>query len=185
MQRIRVVGSSGSGKSTTARTLAVRLGVPCLELDAVHWLPNWQERDQEQFRQLVTQFATSQPRWVIDGNYSSRLGDCLDHLVDTYVWLDMPRWRATLAVLLRTVRRAVTGEELWGTGNRERLSSLFKWDPLDNIVRWSWTQHGRQRARCEALQGRSDCRLLRFRSRREIARFLDSARSEGLEPPTF
>jgi adenylate kinase family enzyme len=31
-----VVGTSGSGKSTLARELAATLGVPYLELDAVH-----------------------------------------------------------------------------------------------------------------------------------------------------
>lgn len=171
MERVRVVGSSGAGKSTTARALALRLDVPYLELDGVHWLPDWRERDTDEFRRLVTQFAVSEPRWVIDGNYS-RLGDALDHLVDTYVWLDLPRWRVTLAVLARTVRRGITGEDLWGTGNRERLSSLFRWDPLDNIVRWAWTQHGHQRARYEDLERRRSARLVRLRSRRQIARFL-------------
>ena len=66
MNRIRVVGTSGSGKSTTAMAIARALDIPYLELDAVHWLPDWQERDPDQFRQMVLEFAT-QARWVIDG----------------------------------------------------------------------------------------------------------------------
>jgi adenylate kinase family enzyme len=39
--RILVVGSSCSGKTTFARALAGILGRPHIELDALHWGPNW------------------------------------------------------------------------------------------------------------------------------------------------
>jgi adenylate kinase family enzyme len=172
VDRIRVVGTSGAGKSTTAVAIARRLGVPCLELDAVHWLPDWQERDGGDFRTIVLDFATAQPRWVIDGNYSSRLGDSLDALTDVYVWLDLPRWQVTLAVLGRTIRRSVSHEELWGT-NHERLGSLLERDPVDNIVLWSWTQHRPQRERYEQQSRASSRQWIRLRSRRAVRRFLD------------
>jgi adenylate kinase family enzyme len=166
-----VVGSSGSGKTTTAAAIAARLRVPHLELDAVHWLPGWEERDPDEFRRIVFDFA-AQPRWVIDGNYMGRLGARIDHLVDTYVWLDLPRWRVMAAVLARTLRRGITGEELWGTGNREHLSSLFKREPTDNIVLWAWTQHDKNRNRYAASEQAGQHRWVRLRSRRAVERFL-------------
>jgi adenylate kinase family enzyme len=173
VNRIRVVGTSGSGKSTTAAAIARTLGIPCLELDSVHWLPGWQERDPEDFRRSVLRFA-AQPRWVIDGNYSGRLGDRLDDVVDTYVWLDLPRWRVTSAVLHRTIRRAVTREELWN-GNYERLGSLLERDPVDNIVLWSWTQYPKQRARYEEKH--------RTTSHRWVRRFLNGLREHQQQTP--
>ena len=173
VDRIRVVGAAGSGKTTTAAALAARLGIPHLELDAVHWLPDWQERDADEFRAMVLEFAAA-PRWVMDGNYTGRLGDGVDHLVDTYVWLDLPRWRVTLAVLVRSLRRGITGEELWGTGNRERLPSLLKREPIDNILLWSWTQHDRYRVRYQAKLQSGQHRWIRLTSRRAIRRFLES-----------
>src|SRR4051794_28855788 len=134
MKRIRVVGNAGSGKTTTAAAIATRLGLSHLELDAVHWLPEWQERDAEDFRRLVLEFAAATPGWVIDGNYSGRLQDTLDDLVDTYIWLDLPRWRVSSAVAARSVRRALKHEELWNTGNREQISSLVKRHPNDNLL---------------------------------------------------
>ncbi|WP_423226670.1 AAA family ATPase, partial [Candidatus Amarolinea aalborgensis] len=50
MQRIVVVGTSGSGKTTLARRLALALGIPHIELDALHWEANWQEAPVEVFR---------------------------------------------------------------------------------------------------------------------------------------
>ena len=44
---------------------------------------------------------------------------------DTLVWLDLPLPLVMGRLLRRTVKRAVTREELWGTGNRETLSNAF------------------------------------------------------------
>lgn len=178
MNRIRVVGTSGSGKSTTATAIARALDIPYLELDAVHWLPDWKERDADEFRTIVADFA-KQPRWVIDGNYRGRLGDRIENLVESYVWLDLPRWRVTTAVLFRSVRRAVAREELWASHNRERLATILKPDPLENIVLWSWTQHRRHRQRYEEMQRAGEHQWIRLRSRREVRRFLRSLAPGG------
>lgn len=67
--RITIVGVSGSGKTTTALRLSQILNIPHIELDALHWLPNWVMIETGAFRQLVSQ-ALSGPAWVADGNYS-------------------------------------------------------------------------------------------------------------------
>lgn len=55
MQRISIVGTSGSGKTTLARTLAQQLQFPHIELDALHWQPNWTELPDVLFRERVAQ----------------------------------------------------------------------------------------------------------------------------------
>ena len=42
MQRISVVGNTGSGKTTVAAAVAAQLGLPLLEFDGVFHQPDWQ-----------------------------------------------------------------------------------------------------------------------------------------------
>lgn len=50
MKKINVVGTSGSGKSTFARMLANQLNAPYIEMDALHWLPEWRSKDMQNIR---------------------------------------------------------------------------------------------------------------------------------------
>jgi adenylate kinase family enzyme len=88
MQRVLVIGSPGAGKSTLARALAMRTGLPLHNLDRMHWLPGWIERDRaEGLAEL--RGVLVQDRWIIDGNYGSSLPERLTR-ADTVVWLDYP-----------------------------------------------------------------------------------------------
>src|SRR5438067_1696786 len=64
-RRIVVVGTTGSGKTTTARRIAQIIGAPHVELDALHWESNWTEADTETFRRRIVD-ATAGERWVVD-----------------------------------------------------------------------------------------------------------------------
>jgi adenylate kinase family enzyme len=69
MQRINVIGTSCSGKTTLARAVAERLSLPYVELDALFWGRGWTPVPGATFRSLVQDAAAGQ-RWVIDGGYS-------------------------------------------------------------------------------------------------------------------
>jgi adenylate kinase family enzyme len=58
MQRVVVIGSSCSGKTTFARQLAQALGRTPIELDAIYWKPNWCPRPLEEFRAQVEKAIT-------------------------------------------------------------------------------------------------------------------------------
>jgi cytidylate kinase len=49
VQRVSVVGTSGSGKSTVSRELARRLGACWLELDSVYHQAGWTPLDAQEF----------------------------------------------------------------------------------------------------------------------------------------
>ena len=46
--RINVVGTSGCGKSTVGKRIAERLNIPYIQLDELHWKPNWVESTDEE-----------------------------------------------------------------------------------------------------------------------------------------
>lgn len=146
MTRVSVVGNSGSGKSRLARRVADVLGVPYVELDAIHHLAGWEPIDGEEFMARVAEIAATD-EWVIDGNYRSVVveGPVWRH-ADTVVWLDLPRRTVMRQVTGRTLRRLIRREELWN-GNREPVRNLWAWDPHKSIIRWAWTQHSKYQER--------------------------------------
>lgn len=149
VRRVSVVGNSGSGKTTVAAAIADALGVPHLELDAVFHQAGWQPLEPEAFRARVAEFIAGDG-WVVDGNYSA-VQDLVWARADTVVWLDLRRGQVMRQLARRTLRRMLTGAELWN-GNTEQLRNLFRMDPEQSILRWAWTQHGKYAERYGAAR---------------------------------
>lgn len=172
MRRINVKGISGSGKTTFARELAERTGLPYLELDAVHHIgPNWTEATAAQLQTSVLEFVAGAPDgWVIDGNYEGKLGDLVLDAADQIVWLDPPL-RVSLARLWRRTTTRISGDvELWG-GNRESWRDGFLgWNSLFFYALRSWARHRREWPRRFA----GDPRFVRLRSDSEARRWLEA-----------
>ena len=147
-ERLIIIGTSCSGKTTLTRQLSRTLRAPCIELDAIHWKPAWQPRPTDEFRQMVSEVVAGE-RWVIDGNYS-RVRDIVWARGTTIIWLNYPfrvvLWRA----LCRTVKRAATQEELF-SGNRESFRKSFF--SRESIILWVIYSYRRLRAKLPADSG--------------------------------
>jgi adenylate kinase family enzyme len=174
--RVSVVGNSGAGKSTLAHALAERLSVPYVELDALMHQPGWQPRPDQEFMEEVER-ATAGPGWVVDGNYRRFvLEGPVWKRADTVVWIDLPRRTVMRQVIARTIRRALTREELWN-GNREPLTNFVSLDPEKNVIVWAWVKHPEFAARYASAMADPAWRHLRFvrlRSHAEAGRWLRS-----------
>jgi adenylate kinase family enzyme len=169
--RVNVKGISGSGKTTFGRALAGRLGVPYLELDAVHHIgPNWTEATPEELEASTREFIAGAPDgWVIDGNYESKLGDLVVDEADRIVWLDLPLRTSMRRLWRRTHGRLRNNVELWG-GNRESWDAAFLgWNSLFVYAVRSWFRHRRELPR----RFSGDPRLVRLRSPEEARRWLE------------
>lgn len=169
MERINVVGTSCSGKTTLARSLAACLRLPCAELDALFWGPDWTPVTDPVFRARVAD-AVAGERWVVDGGYSP-VRDITWSRADTVVWLDYPMPLVLARWASRTVVRVRSREEFWpGTGNRESVGNALR---RDGLLWWILRTHRRRRrTMAAALSARPDITAVRLRSPADAERFL-------------
>lgn len=177
MERIAVIGASGSGKTTLAFRLAQRLGMLHVELDALHWDANWTPAPRELFRERVTH-ALSGDTWVIDGNYGA-VRDIVWARADTIVWLDYDLLVVLARVTGRTVRRAITQEELWNQNREHFRESIFS---RESIILWALTTYCRRRRETPVLLARPEhahLAVVHLRSPRAASRWLAT---QGPEP---
>ena len=173
MRRVVVGGSTAAGKSTFARALAEKMGVPLIELDAIRHGPNWTETPDDRFRELVAA-RTNADAWVVDGNYS-QARDVTWGRADTVVWLDYSLRVILWRLFLRTNRRIIRREVLWN-GNRERFANAYL--STDSLYVWVFRSFWRRKRTWRQLLA-GDYRHLeahRFRTSGEAQRWLDGLR---------
>jgi len=168
-RRISVVGTIGSGKTTFAHKTSKLLSASHIELDALHWEPNWVGTPNDLFRERAKQ-SLQGDSWVADGNYH-QVRDVVWSRADTVVWLDYP-FRTIIARLTRrTLRRIRTHEKLWN-GNQESIRGLFS---RDSVFLWAIRTYRRRRKQYPILLSKpenSHLTVVRLRSPREAEEFL-------------
>lgn len=170
--RISVVGATGSGKTTLANEIAQQLGYRHVELDSLHWEPNWGEAPIEIFRARVDQALTGTD-WTIDGNYS-KVRDIIWSRADTIVWLDYPLPIIFWRLGWRTLKRIVTRERLWN-GNHETWRAVFG---RESLFLWVLQSRPRHRIEYPVLLQRPEyahLNLIYLRSPHETEEWLKSA----------
>jgi adenylate kinase family enzyme len=177
MKRVVVFGTTGSGKSWLAERLAERRRLRVVELDRLYWGRDWQPAPLDLFRHRVDceiREDGSDDGWVVVGIYG-QVRDLTWAAADTLVWLDLPLPVVMWQLVRRTVRRSLTREDLWGTGNRESFRRSFL--SRHSILLWALRTHRLNRERFERAcadlpAGKT---VVRLRSRRDVDRFLAAA----------
>ena len=112
---------SGAGKTTAARRVARRLGLPFHDMDTLAIGPGWSTRDTliDEVHAIVRS-----PQWVFDSWGYPQVRDAMWAAADTVVWLDYPRRVVLPRLLRRSFLRSWRRETLFG-GNVERWRGWF------------------------------------------------------------
>ena len=168
--RINVVGTSGSGKSTFAKSIAQKYRVPYVQLDELHWKPNWEESSDEEFFPKVEKALLSD-RWILDGNYKRTIPIKWKR-VQMVVYLDLPFHIVLYRVVKRSFLRGITKEELWH-GNRETVWIHFF--TSDSMILWTLRTFHKNRKKYTELFAReeySHIKFVRLRNKREVESFI-------------
>lgn len=160
MQKILIIGNCGAGKTCFAIQLAKKLGLPVVHLDSLFWLPDWVQRERDDFDKLL-QTELEKPRWLMDGNYNRTLPLRLQY-ADTVIHLNYNRW----ICLYRVIRRSFLKEE-HAQGCQSKIDLSFLW-----YVFYKYPQYNRFSSM--ALQGQfPSLEWIEIRSPFEAKNFLD------------
>jgi adenylate kinase family enzyme len=173
MERVAIVGCSGGGKSTLARAMGDRLGLPVTHLDNLYWKPGWTESRLEEFRPKVEAVAV-EPCWIIEGNFTSASALRFAR-ADTVIWIELPTllclWRAFSRMLLNFGRARAD----LSPGCPERFDLEFYRYIL------SWNRLTRPKMAAALARCAPQARLVRLGSDRQKTQFVASLGVRGNE----
>ena len=126
IQRIHILGASGSGTTTLGRALAARLQCPHFDIDDYFWLPTdppfTQQRERTERAQLLMDDLTAQDAWVVSGSLCG-WGDGAIPLFELVVFLWVPH--AVRMERLHHREHARFGERILPGGDMYELSQAF------------------------------------------------------------
>lgn len=123
MRRVVILGCAGAGKSTLARRLSERTGLPAIHLDQHYWRPGWTQPAGDDWQARAAALAAGE-RWIIDGQYGSTLAGRLAR-ADTVIYLDLPMPLCLARVLRRTIAGYGRPRPEMPAGCNERFDAEF------------------------------------------------------------
>jgi adenylate kinase family enzyme len=178
VKKIVVIGTTSSGKSTLASQLAEKLNADFIELDALHWEPNWVEAPDAVFRERV-ETAIKSAAWVVAGNYRV-VRDVIWQHAEAIIWLDYPFHIVFWRLLTRTIRRSFHHEELWN-GNRENFWTHLELWSDESLFHWLFKTYWRRKREYPllfALPENKHLKVIRFKHPTQTEQWLNNLRSD-------
>jgi adenylate kinase family enzyme len=170
VRRIAIIGTGGAGKTTLARELGRRLGLPVVHLDRVFWRPGWTEPPPEEW-QRAHRAALTGEAWIADGNYGSTMAERIA-LADTVIVLDPPPLVCVGRVASRQLRWLGRARDDLPPGCVEHLR------PRETLAFWHYIWRYR-RDKLPGVLARIESagpgkRVVILRTRTDVARLLAS-----------
>ena len=165
MKRVLIIGCGGAGKSTLARALGEKTGLPVVHLDKIFWLPGWVEMETAVFDQRIRE-EMAKEAWIMDGNYNRTLPERVRYC-DTIIYLDFSRLACLLGVLKRVITTYGRVRPDMGAQCPERFDVEF--------LKWVWNfNKDKREAYYRMLNELEGKETIVLKNRRMVKRFLRS-----------
>jgi adenylate kinase family enzyme len=160
MNKIAVIGCTGSGKTVFSTKLASKLSIPLHTIDSVYYSGSWQKLSQEELRAKLIDIMKGD-RWIIDGQYTKLIPLRLEY-VDTLIFFDYPKRIALWRIFKRYFEQKKYGNE---KGNK----IYFPWHQIKLILKYPRIKI------YEMLKTVSkDQRIIIFKKTKDAQEFLDT-----------
>lgn len=165
MERIMIVGCGGAGKSTLARQLGEKLGLPVVHLDKLFWHSGWVESTKEEIDGKIM-LELQKERWIIDGNYMRTMPIRMAHC-DTVIFLDFNRVSCVWSILKRYLTNIGKVRPDMAEGCPEKIDWEF--------FVWVWNFNKTKRERIyRMLKEAEGIETIVLKNRRAVRKFLKS-----------
>ena len=170
MERIIIIGCGGAGKSTLARQLGEKTGLPVVHLDKLFWHPGWVESTKDEIDAKILE-EMQKPQWILDGNYNRTLPMRLEKC-DTVIYLDFSRFACLMGVVKRVVTTYGKVRPDMGEGCPER----FDWE----FLQWVWNFNRKHREKYDRMLNETEgIEKIVLKNRRMVKRFLQEVEEYG------
>ncbi len=162
--KIIILGSSGSGKTTFAKKLQKKTGLPLFHLDAIWWKADRTHISREEFDQKLASILAGE-EWIIDGDYS-RTYEVRFAAADTVIFFDLPEEECLSGI------RARVGRE---RGDMPWIDETLDPALVEQVRRYRTEKRPEVYRLIEKYTGKKICI---FRSRKDADAFLADRRND-------
>ena len=160
MNKILIIGISGTGKTKLAKKLSNIFKIPITHYDELVWGEGWKEVDEKIVEQKLNE-AVKKDKWIIEG-YIQPAAKIKLEKADVVIYLDYSGFQAMIGGLQRWWQyRGKTRPEM-AAGCIEK----FDWD----FLKVMWKREERPEIE-EAIKGFEN-KVIRIKTRREADKFL-------------
>ncbi|CAM4009459.1 hypothetical protein [Saccharibacillus endophyticus] len=160
--KILIIGIVASGKTTLARQLSVKHGIPWHELDNIvhrRMEEGSRKRTREEQMELIRQIDREGP-WIMEGVDRSSYA-ALYEMADIVIFLDPPLWKRKLRIVRRFAKQKLGLEPAHYKPDRTILKAMFRWT----------ADFERNRPQFETKLAGYSHKVVTLRTRREIDRY--------------
>ena len=163
MERIVIIGCGGAGKSTLARKLGEKLGLPVVHLDRLFWRPGWVQVSQEEFDALL-RMELAKDKWIMDGNFNRTIPERVERC-DTIIYLDFNRFTCLRGVAKRFITNIGKVRPDMGEGCPEKVDLEF--------LKWIWNFNKNKReSYYRILNEAAHAQTIVLKNRRAVNKYL-------------
>ncbi len=159
MRKVLIVGCPGAGKSTFARKLRDKTGLPLYYLDCLWHTPDKTTVSREEF-DIALWDILKKDTWILDGNYGRTLA-VRARAADTVFFFDLP----TDVCLAGAAARV-------GTEREDMPWVETEFDPA--FRQWILDFERDQRPAIQTILAETNARVITFHTRREVDAYIES-----------